>query len=604
MKQLILLLSLIVCANAWSQWFYGTGKAVNLENDIGYNKNTQLIKSGVTLDPKTAPVNAGAGSLILKTDGSLYVKKDAGNTTNWDKILDETFIGGKSLIGVSPLLITQDATTATFSVESGYAIPTTASITSWDNKITKPASCGDSQHVAFNGTDYICVDAAVSAGQASNYFFIDAPSGISTYEILSRTASTSAEELDSIPIVVNNTDTLYNGYADGAIGSTSIEAGVWEFNMYRAVNATAGTTELVIRVYSRTTLGSETELFNLTTGDIQDTAITLQKITTTQPAFTVNATDVLVVKIYGKTTSQPKTVSFTHNGNTRNSFIASPISVRHNQLVGLQGGISNEYYHLSAANAALVPTALQTVVTDATLTGSGTVASPLSAVSSGGGKNLVGVSPVVITQDSTTATFSLSGGSFDANTASITGYAKSASYTIPLTATMSVNKAFSALENSSDSKFCNVYNEQPTNGTDGASTGGSFNSRQLQYISGINYSNWCSLNTSTNVVTLEPGTYRVTGTAPSHRSGEAYIVWYNQSAGSYTVNTVMGTENYNDGGAVSTTTQVMDGIITITSATEYKLLHWIGSSNPEGLGISITPGQRYRTGNVMIQKLK
>ena len=92
MKNIIFLLSLFFICQAWGQWFYGSGKAVNLENDIGYNKNTQLIKSGVTLDPKVTPVNAGAGSLILKTDGSIYVKKDAGSTTNWSKLIDDVFL--------------------------------------------------------------------------------------------------------------------------------------------------------------------------------------------------------------------------------------------------------------------------------------------------------------------------------------------------------------------------------------------------------------------------------------------------------------------------------------------------------------------------------
>ena len=283
--------------------------------------------------------------IINKSSASITINDFGGTTldtitTNTDKVYI-LFSGGvwnsasggsagKTLVGSSPIVVTQDATSATLT----FSIP----------------SCGTGQHIAYNGTGYTCVDPTVSAGQASNYFFIDTLSGISTYLTLSRTASTSVEEVDSIPLTVNNTETAYGGYADGAIGSTSIEAGVWEFNLYRAVTVggAGGTTEIRIHVFKRTTGGTETELFQLTTGDINDTAITLQTIRTTQPSFSVNADDILLVKIYGITTAQPKTVSFTHNGNARNSFLVTPITVRHNQLVGLQGGTSNEYYHMTA----------------------------------------------------------------------------------------------------------------------------------------------------------------------------------------------------------------------------------------------------------------
>ena len=98
-----------------AQFFYGTGEATNLENVIGYDKNGQKIISGVTIDPKTTATSGDAGSLILKTDGSFYVKKDSGSTTNWKKILDETSTP-KVLVGSAPIVITQDATTATLSL--------------------------------------------------------------------------------------------------------------------------------------------------------------------------------------------------------------------------------------------------------------------------------------------------------------------------------------------------------------------------------------------------------------------------------------------------------------------------------------------------------
>lgn len=112
MKNLILLITFfLIATNVFGQWFYGSGKAVNLENDIGYNKNSQLIKSGVTVDPSSVATTGGAGSIILKTDGSAFIKKDAGLTTNWKKFLDES----TNLLSYTP-----QATTAT----SGYLTST------------------------------------------------------------------------------------------------------------------------------------------------------------------------------------------------------------------------------------------------------------------------------------------------------------------------------------------------------------------------------------------------------------------------------------------------------------------------------------------------
>lgn len=84
MKLAILLFFIFVVsmsARAQSPWYYGAGKAVNLENAIQYKNGVQNI-TGAT-DPTSVAVNAPAGSLYLRTNGSLYVKQDAGSTTNW-----------------------------------------------------------------------------------------------------------------------------------------------------------------------------------------------------------------------------------------------------------------------------------------------------------------------------------------------------------------------------------------------------------------------------------------------------------------------------------------------------------------------------------------
>jgi hypothetical protein len=104
MKKIILLIILLYSFVAIAQWYYGTGEATNLENNIGYQKNTQKIKAGVTVDPTSSAQSGGAGSLLLRTNGDAYLKKDAGNTTNWKKIIDTSIAG--NLLGSSPISIT------------------------------------------------------------------------------------------------------------------------------------------------------------------------------------------------------------------------------------------------------------------------------------------------------------------------------------------------------------------------------------------------------------------------------------------------------------------------------------------------------------------
>lgn len=92
------------------------------------------------------------------------------------------------------------------------------------------------------------------------------------------------------------------------------------------------------------------QLFNLTTGEINDTAITQQTIDSVQPAFTGFSTaDELAVRLYATTDSAAsRTVAYTHGGSTRSSHMHTPLVTLHNSLAGLQGGTSNQYYHMTS----------------------------------------------------------------------------------------------------------------------------------------------------------------------------------------------------------------------------------------------------------------
>ena len=71
-------------------------------------------------------------------------------------------------------------------------------------------------------------------------------------------------------------------------------------------------------------------------------------VQTTQPAFTINATDSLGG--IGFTTSTANTVvTAAYNGTQYSSNVLTPLVTLHDGLGGLQGGSANEYYHLSNA---------------------------------------------------------------------------------------------------------------------------------------------------------------------------------------------------------------------------------------------------------------
>lgn len=83
MKSVILLIGLVLSLPVFAQqpWYFGTNTAVNLTNSITYKNGVMNIAG--SLDPSAVAVNAPKGSLYESTNGKLYIKQDAGSTTNW-----------------------------------------------------------------------------------------------------------------------------------------------------------------------------------------------------------------------------------------------------------------------------------------------------------------------------------------------------------------------------------------------------------------------------------------------------------------------------------------------------------------------------------------
>jgi len=236
---------------------------------------------------------------------------------------------------------------------NGYAVSGSPSLTAADVgtvavTTTSPAA---GEVLIYNGATFVNGNVPTSAGAGVSYFFTNTASSIGSYEIISKTPDTVAEQVEPVT-VTSATSPVYLDHAyitDTAIGVTTLDAGLWSFGMYANCSATNGTNTLTIEVYKRTSGGTETLLFSASTvGSIVDSVTELYPINTVQPAYSCSATDKLVFKIKASTDrASSTTINWIHSGATNYSNIQTPLSIPHNSLLGTQGGDDNEKYHLN-----------------------------------------------------------------------------------------------------------------------------------------------------------------------------------------------------------------------------------------------------------------
>lgn len=142
-------------------------------------------------------------------------------------------------------------------------------------------------------------------------------------------------------------------------------------------------------------------LFQATTGDVNALAVSLYSTLTVQPAFPTNLTDKLLIKFFAKTNNVGNiVVHLVHNGTTNYTHLHTPLVTKHNDLAGLQGGVANEYYHLTQAEYTGTGTGNFVRLNGPTLTGS-PVLSTATATS---------INKVAITAPATSATLTIADG--------------------------------------------------------------------------------------------------------------------------------------------------------------------------------------------------
>lgn len=218
------------------------------------------------------------------------------------------------------------------------------------------------QFLKYNGSSWIPGEIGASGGSGVTYFLDSAVSDITDYKTFTLVPPEHVESTETITVNSSEGMKLIRAYASEAFGRSILDGGIWKCIVYGSV--TGNDTDPVMihmKIYSRATDTTETLLYECMCGEWTNTTPTEIGCERLEPSFVVDPTDRLVIKFYTQTAhATDVTVTFYLEGNERATRIQSPISVKHNQLEGLQGGTSSERYHLTQAELAVVQNASPT----------------------------------------------------------------------------------------------------------------------------------------------------------------------------------------------------------------------------------------------------
>jgi len=167
-----------------------------------------------------------------------------------------------------------------------------------------------------------------------------------TVAITGTGTSRTATVTGSTPFVAGdaNADVHLASYVQTPDGTFQITAYTSNVEVTIATdNAYVNESGVAFTVHQNLISDESGEINNLTTPVEIDTIVV-------HTSFSVNATDKLALRVYGKTThTSDVTITISHNSTDHYSHFHAPLAITHNQLSGLQGGTSGEFYHLTSA---------------------------------------------------------------------------------------------------------------------------------------------------------------------------------------------------------------------------------------------------------------
>jgi len=203
----------------------------------------------------------------------------------------------------------------------------------------------------------------LDAGQWTFDIYAGVTSGAGTTTMTHNVYQVSPSSASSVTVTITGTGTSRTATASAAffgsaVGSATNTVADYLQTPQGLYQITAVTSSTVVTISVPSGYANESavtsslwhNLFGVTTSSITSIspAYGLYATQTTQPNYTINLTDKLG-KIGFATASNSKTVTFAYNGTTYSSNVLTPLVTLHNGLGGLQGGLTNEYYHLTSS---------------------------------------------------------------------------------------------------------------------------------------------------------------------------------------------------------------------------------------------------------------
>jgi YD repeat-containing protein len=160
----------------------------------------------------------------------------------------------------------------------------------------------------------------------STLFLHSTAADVATYK-QALTVPSAAAEANVTAVASSGTgEVLLAAFITSQMGVSVINGNAWNFQTYAKVDSATGVSQIVVRVYKRDTGGTETELFNTSSAEINTTVATLFEIETVQSSFNVLPSDRMVIKYFAKTTSgSNRTLTLYYQGAENASHAATPV---------------------------------------------------------------------------------------------------------------------------------------------------------------------------------------------------------------------------------------------------------------------------------------
>jgi len=274
----------------------------------------------------TLPNTDGDANQVLTTNGSGVTSWASGGTGT---VTSVGLTSSDSSLYISGSPVTSSGTLGA-AINPGHSITWTALQT-----FANASTTGTHTINQLCFTDGTCQNTITPEGSAITMYPWNTATDIATYEGF-RTLPEIGSEVDENCVATSgycaspidnyvSTSTLS---ASGALSLSKIPAGTWTFDTYSYIDNTAGTSKLEYTMYRRTSGGTETQLFQATTTEINNTAVGLSTLNSVQQAFAFDPTDRLVMRVKGWTDSgAPITIHWVYGNGNHYSHVTTPITV-------------------------------------------------------------------------------------------------------------------------------------------------------------------------------------------------------------------------------------------------------------------------------------